>query len=372
MRTLATIQKITNIRKIEGADKIEVAEVLGWEIVIRKGEFKIGDLCVYVEVDSIMPALPEFEFLKERKYRVRTIKLRGQVSQGICFPLDILHNKMKTRWIGVSEGDDVTEKLGVVKYDPEVAKEQRMIDAMNSVKKSRIEKFLMRNKWYRRFFTKAGQRGWPKFIQKTDEERIQKIPHICEHEKGTVFVATEKLDGQSATYALLRIKRWWWKDKFQFIVCSRNLHLKTQNNSSYWTIAKQLNIEKVLKNLIFDRDEYIILQGEIIGEGIQKNKYNIKGYDFYVFNLIHSSTGKDDDMSMRIDLSRQGIKCVELLDNKLILKDNIHQCIDLAKGKSLLNKEIHREGIVVRNYLKGISFKIINPDFLLKYQDEFE
>jgi RNA ligase (TIGR02306 family) len=231
----------------------------------------------------------------------------------------------------------------------------------------------MRNKWYRRFFTKAGKRGWPKFIQKTDEERIQKIPWICEKEKDTVFTATEKLDGQSATYALLRVKRWWWKDKFEFIVCSRNIHLKKPNNSSYWTIAKQLNIENILKKLILNTDEYIILQGEIIGEGIQKNKYEIKGYDFYAFNLIHSYDNKKlPNYFMNIYLSFLGIKCVPLVNNHFKLKDDIHECIKDAKGISTINPKIYREGIVVRNYEKDISFKIINPDFLLKYDNEDE
>lgn len=367
MRTLASIQRITNIREIKGADKIAVAEILGWEVVIRKEEFKIGDLCIYIEVDSIVPAIPQFDFLKDRKYRVRTIKLRGQISQGLCVPIGIFSLAL------LKEGLDVTERLGIIKYDPEAVKEQKMIDEANSIKNSRITKFLMRNKWYRRFFTEEGKRGWPKFIQKTDEERIQKIPWICEKEKDTVFTATEKLDGQSATYALLRVKRWWWKDKFEFIVCSRNVYLKKLDNSSYWAIAKQLDIENVLKKLILNTDEYIILQGEIIGEGIQKNKYEIKGYDFYAFNLIHSYDNKrDDDYTMRFFLSEQNIKCVPLLRNHLILNDNIHECINEAKGISTINPKIYREGIVVRNYEKYISFKIINPDFLLKYDTEDE
>jgi hypothetical protein len=367
MRTLASIQKITNIREIKGANKIVIAEVLGWEVVIRKEEFKIGDLCVYIEVDSIVPAIPQFEFLKERKYRVRIIKLRGQISQGLCLPLSILPSK----FFDYKEGQDVTELLGIIKYDPEAAKEQKMLDQLNATKKRRIEKFLMRNKWYRRFFTKEKSKGWPKFIKKTDEERIQKLPWICETEKDTIFTATEKLDGQSATYALLRIKRWLLKDKFKFIVCSRNIHLNRPNNSSYWAIAKQYNIEQVLKNLILSNDEYIILQGEIIGEGIQKNKYAIKGYDFYVFNLIHTYL-KANDFEIRFYLSKQNIKCVPLIDNYFQLKNSIPDCIEQSTGKSILNPNIYREGFVVRNYVKDISFKIINPDFLLKYQDEFE
>ena len=368
MRALASIQKITNIREIKGADKIEVAEVLGWEVVIRKGEFNIGDLCIYIEVDSIVPPLPQFEFLKERKYRVRTIKLRGQLSQGLCLPLSYLPCFTPC---SCDEGYDITEKLGITKYDPEAVKEQRLLDQLNTIKKSRIEKFLLRNKWYRRFFTKEKSKGWPKFIKKTDEERIQKLPWICETEKNTIFTATEKLDGCSVTFALLRIKRWLLKDKFKFIVCSRNIHLSKPDNSSYWTIAKQYNIEQILKKLILSNDEYIILQGEIIGEGIQKNKYEIKGYDFYAFNFIHTYL-KLNDFEMRYYLSQQNIKCVPLLSNNFILDSDIHKCIELAKGYSSLNYKTYREGIVVRNYNKDISFKIINPDFLIKYQDEEE
>lgn len=367
-RKLATIQKITNITPIEGADKIAVAHVLGWEVVIRKEEFNVGDLCVYVETDSIMPALPEFEFLKERKYRVRLIRLRKQVSQGLCLPLSVLPKKSFGSY---REGNDVTEALGVVKYDPEAAKEARLQAIQDSVHKNRIDKFLKRYAWYRRFFTKAGRRGWPKFIKKTDEERIQRIPNICEREKGTIFTATEKLDGQSATYSLLKLKRrfWHFKQQYQFIVCSRNIHLKTPNNSSYWTIAKQINVENILKQLIFDNDEFIVLQGEIIGEGIQNNKYKIKGYDFYAFNLIHSLTGLDDYTTMEHDLNPHNVKCVPLVTNNFILNEDISKCVEASKGKSVLQK-IHREGLVLRNYQKGISFKIINPDFLLQYQDE--
>ena len=201
MRALASIQKITNIREIKGADKIEVAEVLGWEVVIRKGEFNIGDLCIYIEVDSIVPPLPQFEFLKERKYRVRTIKLRGQLSQGLCLPLSYLPCFTPC---SCDEGYDITEKLGITKYDPEAVKEQRLLDQLNTIKKSRIEKFLLRNKWYRRFFTKEKSKGWPKFIKKTDEERIQKLPWICETEKDTIFTATEKLDGCSDENTIIK------------------------------------------------------------------------------------------------------------------------------------------------------------------------
>ena len=146
-RKLAHIEEITGIRSIPGADKIEVATVLGWEVIIGKEEFKVGDKIIYVEVDSIMPALPEFEFLKPRKYRIKTIKLKKQISQGICFPLTILP-KTTMGSILESVGDDVTERLGVVKYDPEAAKEQSI---SSNPPKNFITKFLMRYKWYRKY-----------------------------------------------------------------------------------------------------------------------------------------------------------------------------------------------------------------------------
>jgi len=362
MRKLASIQRITAIRPIDGADKIECVSVLGWECVARKEEFHIGDLVVYIEVDSIMPVRPEFEFLRERKFRVRTIKLRKQISQGICFPLSILPSGKH------KEGDDVTEIVGVTKYDPEAVKEALEEARQNSINKNRVDKFLKRYRWYRRYFTKSGKRGWPEFIKKTDEERIQNLPWICDKEQGTVFTATEKLDGQSGTYALLRLPKRWWqlKHRYEFFVCSRNVHLRTEHPCSYWEIAIKHDIRRVLEKLISDQ-EFVVFQGEIIGEGIQGNKYGIKGRDFYAFNLVYPF-GRMEPTSAMVDLSSWGIKTVPRLE-ELKLPGTVKECVEIGKGKSTL-ANIHREGIVLRNYERGLSFKIINPDFLLKYQDE--
>jgi len=127
MRNLASIQKITELRPIKGADKIEVAQILGWEVVVKKDEFKVNDLIVYIEVDSIVPEKSEFEFLRERKFRVRTIKLRKQISQGIAFPLNILPEKKRK----LSENFDVTEILGITKYDPQLQEESKLKDFSN-------------------------------------------------------------------------------------------------------------------------------------------------------------------------------------------------------------------------------------------------
>lgn len=361
MRKLASIQKVLEINPIPKADAIEVAKVLGWEVVVKKGEFKVGDNVIYIEIDSIVPDKPEYEFLRDRKFRVRTIKLRGQVSQGLILPLSVLpEGKHK-------EFDDVTELLGVKKYDPQGDAEQKLNEEKLASTNNKIHKFLSRYPWYRRIFFKPKKGGFPKFIKKTDEDRIQLFTHICDYEKNTVFTATEKLDGQSGTYFLVRNPKKWYqkfsKDTYTFGVCSRNLHLPKSDNSSYWTIARQFNIKDILESII-DDDQFVVLQGEIIGTGIQKNKYNITGYDFYAFNLIFPDWNVDSVKASEI-LKDYGIKFVPILDVNFKLKDTIKECVEYAKGKSTL-LPVLREGVVVRNNEKGISFKIINPDFLLK------
>jgi hypothetical protein len=176
----------------------------------------------------------------------------------------------------------------------------------------------------------------------------------------------------SATYALLRLKKrfWQFKDRLEFIVCSRNVNLRTPDNSSYWRIAKQCDIESVLRKLITTKDEFIILQGEIIGIGIQSNKYKIDGIRFYAFNLIHSHSGADDYKTMRRSLAENNISTVTVVERGQ-LGETIHDCVNMAKGLSDWCA-IPREGLVVRNHHKRISFKIINPDFLLKFEEADE
>jgi hypothetical protein len=360
-RKLASIQRIVELNSIKDADKIEVAKVLGWELVVKKNEFKVGELCVYIEIDSILPEKPEFEFMRERKFRVKTIKLRGQVSQGICFPLSILPPG------NYNEGDDVTDTIGVKKYDPQAEAEKKLMEQKLAVSNNKIHKFFSKYAWYRRLFFKPKKSGFPAFIKKTDEDRIQLFPNICEKEKDTIFSVTEKLDGQSGTYFLIKNpKRFLFGKKYIFGVCSRNLHLTKPDNSSYWTIARQYNIEEVLKSLIGD-NQFVVLQGEIIGTGIQGNKYKVDGYDFYAFNLKYPDENVYTVTAAEL-LREYGIKFVPILDVNFKLKDTIKEMVEYAKGNSTL-LPVLREGVVIRNYIKNISFKVINPDFLLKCED---
>lgn len=365
-RKLASIQKIVSIDPIPGADAIEKATVLGWEVVIaKKDNFKIGDLVVYIEVDSIVPAIPEFEFLKDRKYRIRTIKLRKQISQGLIIPLSILPNK---NW---KEGDDATAIIGVKKFDPQAELEQKLADESAKRTNNRINKFLMQYPWYRKLFLKPKKGGFPKFISKTDEDRIQLFPNICEKERDTIFTCSEKLDGQSGTFVLIKKPRLKFfglefGKSFEFIVCSRNLHLPKEDNSSYWSIARKYEVKKVLKELIKD-NQFVAIQGEIIGPNIQGNKYKVTDYDLYVFNLIYPD-GKINSVNAAEILRDFAIKFVPILSNDFKLKSSIPEMVEFAKGKSLVGDTL-REGVVIRNYEKNISFKVINPEFLLKFDE---
>lgn len=355
MRQLATIRTISDIRPIPNADRIVVAQVDGWECVVQKDEFHVGDRIVYIEVDSVLPERPEFEFMRDRKFRVRTIKLRGQVSQGLVLPLSILP-------VGnYSAGMDVTDLLGITKYDPQAQQEALLLQQAKK-RQNPVTAFLMRFKWYRSLFAKSKRKGgFPDWIVKTDETRIQNMPVLfdTESKRGTKFSVTEKVDGQSATYYLRRVS----KRRYEFGVCSRNIHLTTPDNSSYWTVAKKYNIENVLRQLIGDGDS-VVLQGEICGNGIQGNKYHISGYELFVFNLIFPY-GKCSTEKIAEMVEPFGLKTVPILEENKQLPGTIAELVEYSKGFSTLRKGQKREGVVMRNLQNNISFKVINPDFLL-------
>lgn len=360
MRQLATIREVAALRPIKGADRIEVAQIDGWECVVKKGEFKVGEPVVYIEVDSIVPERPEFEFLRDRKFRIRTIKLRGQISQGLVLPLSVLPKNIPCRI-----GSDVTEILGIKKYDPQAQQEAQLL-AKNKRRRNPLEKFLMRFKWYRSIAVKkSGKSAFPDWIAKTDEQRIQNMPMTFdgERDRGTKFSVTEKVDGQSATYYLKRIS----KHRCEFGVCSRNLRLTKPDDSSYWQIAQKHHIETVLNNLINDY-KTVVLQGEICGPSIQRNKYGFDGYRFFAFNLIfpghHCSTTE-----IQKYLEPFGIHTVPIVETEKTLPASIADIVDYSKGESVLKKGQQREGVVMRSANCETSFKVINPNFLLAEED---
>jgi len=363
-RKLASVQVISSLESIEGADKIMKATVLGWELVVLKNEFKVGDKCVYMEVDSILPEKKEFEFLRSKKFRIKTIRLRGQVSQGICFPLSVLP---KCKYGDGSsdyyeEGDDVTKALGVRKYDPQAEAELRELERRNAIHNNRLRKYFMKYPWYRRLILKPQRLRRPSFVKKTDEDRIQLFPRICEEEKGTQFFATEKLDGTSASYFV--IKKGF---RNRYGVCSRNYQL-TKKDNVYWRVSNKLEIDKILKQLMkLYGVDMVLIQGEIIGPKVQGNKYKLDELELYIFNLKIGHIWYTDPLSIR-DMLWNNFNIVPEVDDAYVLPETIPQAVETAVGRSTL-ADVPREGLVIRNAEKHISFKIINPKFLLKYDE---
>jgi RNA ligase (TIGR02306 family) len=376
-RKLASIQRIDKVLPIEGADAIEIVMVNAWKVVSKKGEFKEGDLCVYFEIDSFLPVEKEFEFLRKSSYkkmgdlegfRLRTIKLRGQVSQGLCLPLSILEKEdemkigiSKQPWgdqlqlgpyddaIVIEEGADVTAYMCVLKYEPPIPAE----------------------------LSGKVKGNFPGFIRKTDEERIQNMTKEYESMRDKHYYVTEKLDGSSATY--------YFRDGV-FGVCSRNLELadpgvfepgtvvgddgveRSKKENTFWKVARELRIEEKLGMM----DENYSIQGELIGEGIQGNPYKLKGHTVKIFNIFNIDTQEYlslDGMVKfleKVNADSNPLELVPIIHYDYKLPHNISEILDKAEDKSALNKDTEREGIVIRNRDKSISFKAISNKFLLK------
>lgn len=377
-RKLASIQLIARLTPIPGADKIETARVLGWDCVVaKKDNFKVGDKVVYIEIDSIVPDRPEFEFLRDRKFKVKTIKLRGQISQGLVVPLSILPGSNN-----LSVGTDVTDKLGIVKCSEQVDPVRNSQTA--NKKFGKIHKFIYSHKVTRVVYralvnNKLGlwlkeaikpTSLFPSVIHKTDETRIQAMPHILQAFKDIPFCMTEKLDGQSMTAYVQKKFRWpFTPQKYKFVVCSRNMVLGREDDSNWWRAARIFNVRFVLTNLLksLPGRNWVALQGEVLGPGIQGNKYGLSTVELRVFNMM---TDKEifNQTEMGMHLAGSGISTVPVLrQGTFYLPQNIEDIVEVSKAPSILNKNVPREGIVVRNYDKNISFKVINPEFLLKY-----
>lgn len=327
MRTLASIQRIKALAPIVGADAIEKATVLGWQLVVKKGEFQVGDLAVYCEIDSLLPDRPEFEFLKARGMRIRTIRLRGEISQGICFPLSIL-----PEGVALVEGADVTEVIGVEKYEPPIPAD------LSGIMKG----------------------GFPSFIPKTDETRVQVLQDMLDKYAGTQCYVTEKLDGSSVTYYL---------QDGEFGVCSRNLELFESAENRLWKVARSLQIEEKLRA----RGGNHALQGEIVGEGIQGNLYKLRGQTVFFFNVFDITAYRFLNFAeFEAAMQEMDLQSVPVLDRAYTLINDIPQLVALGTGRSTLYN-VEREGVVIRpltetrDLMGRVSFKAISPEFLLKH-----
>lgn len=362
MRKLASIKQVSDIHPIEGKDRIVLAIIDGWSVIVKKDEFNIGDKCVYIEIDSILPNRPEFDFLRKNNFRIKTMKMGGVISQGICFPLSILPKKKKGEY---ELEEDVTAVIGIKQYEKTMDKEP--VESTNIVRTKRYPRFLMRIPWFRKLVSsKKDASNFPSFISKTDETRIQNTPFILNDKRG--WVVTEKIDGQSGTFCLVRHKSKtpFKKDKYEYIVCSRNRRLVTKDNSSYWRVSDRYKIEDILKNMIGD-NKWVALQGECIAANVQGNKYKVTEPDLYVFNLIFPS-GRMSSLTASTICEQHGLNFVPILATDYKLPDTVNEVLEYAHGKSKLC-DVLREGVVCRSTDGKQSFKAVDPLYLLKYDE---
>lgn len=379
-RALAYIQHVTNIRPIDGADNIEQCNVLGWNLICKKGEFHEGDPCVYIEIDSKVPEREEFEFLRAKGFKVKTMKLGkfNCISQGLAMPQSAFKELA-----GLSEGTDVTDILGI-KYsvqedntrkgngDPN-AKYKSMAARHQKIFKKKWARWMMRRSWGRKvmffFFGKKkdNPRGFPSFVSKTDEERVENQPWRIGD--GKTYLATEKLDGTSCTYALERKGR----NKFEFYVCSRNVRQQDEkqecyhDHNIYWDLAFKYNIEQHLKDFLnqFPQLKWVCIQGEGVGS-VQGNPLKLKEDDLYVFNFKDSESGRYNSIAGRAIIEKMGMKWVPIL-GEVQMPDTMEELKALATGKSKVNPDVMREGIVYRSLDGSDSFKNVSREYLIKH-----
>lgn len=345
MRKLASIKRIDNIEPIEGADAIELATVGGWKVVVAKNVgHQVGNFVVYCEIDSFLPIEPEFEFLRKSSYkklvdgtegfRLKTIRLRGQISQGLILPLEDSVVVIKRRNGEVynemlKEDNDVSELLGITKWDPPVPVQ----------------------------LSGTAKGNFPAFIQKTDEERVQNLNKYYNQwkEQDLEFYVTEKLDGSSSTF--------YYRDG-EFGICSRNLELTENGDNTFWKVANELGLREKLTGL----GRNLALQGELIGEGIQKNRYGIKGHTVRFFNVFDidkfEKVSFDEFVTIINELELQTVPITAVPGFKL--PETVADMIEFAEAKSIMNQKAEREGVVIRSRDNKISFKAISNKFLLK------
>lgn len=347
MRKLATIRTISEIRPIEGADAIECAVVDGWTVVVKKGEFEQGDSAIYCEIDSWIPTeLAPFlsKGTEPREYngvkgeRLKTIRLRGQLSQGLLLPTHVAEWKVSPGESFIfEENSDVTDLLGIQKWEAPIAA------CISGLAKG----------------------NFPTAVPKTDQERIQNLKKKFNEwrDRDEVWEVTEKLDGSSCTMYLPL--------EGDFEVCSRNLSLKKDENNSFWKVAIELDIEQKMRDFGF---QGLAIQGELIGEGIQGNPYNLKGHRFFVFDIYDTQSGTYCGSEHRQNIAWMlNLDHCPVIHEELLLENlcsTIEGVLEAAEGKSVLNTKTEREGLVFKNLGNpNVSFKAISNKFLLKGGD---
>ena len=395
-RELAYVVLVDGIEELPGYDRVESAIVGGWRCIVPKGQFHKGDPGIYFEIDSRVPAdNPAFAFLEKRNYKIKTQKMCKSISQGLLMHAedfgwtinewgDAIVDEKGDRHYSVDESRFLTQKLGITYADDEdnkrkaasVDKYKKMAQRNPTIFKNPFVRWLMKRQWGKDllfiFFGKKKDKknSWPTWVSKTDEERVENMLFILKNKDP--WIATEKIDGSSTTFTMRREK----KGKFDFRVCSRNVCFDSidkpcyYETNIYWEMAQKYDMFNVLKKFLdnYPEVEWVTIQGETYGEGVQKNTYDIKGHDFKAFNLIDSVRGRWNSNQMKGLLEYQWeIPCVPILDGNFTMPDTVEELRAYVNSEpSTVNHKI-KEGIVFRSQDGTQSFKCVSPEYLLKY-----
>lgn len=397
-RELAYVVNIDAIEPIVGSDNCEAAIVGGWRVMVRKETFQPGDLAIYFEIDSkVDTSRPEFEFLAKKGGKIKTQRYtfggKGLMfSQGLLMSAEDFGGETKIykdgdkqviiNGLAFSVGAPMTKLLGVTYAEAEDnvrkakidkdAKYKSMAARHQKIFKQKWARWMMRREWGRKimffFFGKKkdNPRGFPTFVSKTDEERVENQPWRIGD--GKTYLATEKLDGTSCTYALERKGH-----KFEFYVCSRNVRQQDEkqecyhDHNIYWDLAFKYNIEQHLKDFLneFPQLNWVCIQGEGVGS-VQGNPLKLKEDDLYVFNFKDSESGRYDSIAGRAIIEKMGMKWVPIL-GEVQMPDTMEELKVLATGKSKVNPDVMREGLVYRSLDGKDSFKNVSREYLLKH-----
>lgn len=406
-RELCYVVRVDDIMPIEGAENVELAAVGGWRIMVRKNQFHPGDPAIYFEIDSKVPETEVFAFLAPKHYKIKTQKyFKGTViSQGLLMHAEDFGWEIYTEPISTGieqefqsttcikddegikhfvdrESRFLTQKLGVTYA--EAGDNTRKAAAADKYKlmAGRHGKlfshqpycWLMKREWGKKllflFYGKKRDKktSWPSWVAKTDEERIQNMPWILKDDGK--WIATEKIDGTSTTFTMKRKGR-----KKIFLVCSRNVVFDKPDKKCFYEtnvyteMAEKYNIEQILSAMLdkFPEAEWITIQGETYGAGIQKRDYSISDHQFMAFNLIMSHLGRLGTIDMRNELQFiWGIPCVPIVESNIYLPETVEETLECAEGNSLVDGK-PREGIVFRSMDGSKSFKAVSNSYLMKY-----
>ena len=404
-RELCYVVRVDEIKPIEGRDRVECAVVGGWTIMVRKGQFQPGSLGIYFEIDSQVPEKEPFMFLEAKKFKIKTQKYK--TPDGQFWSQGLLMSAEDFGWTTAERESDtcstcIVDSDGVAHYvDDEsrfLTKKLNVIYAVvedNSRKAGSADKYkkmaqrngklfahqpfrwLMRHEWGKKllfvFFGKKKDKkgGWPEWVAKTDEERVQNMPWILADK--SEWIATEKIDGTSTTFTMKRGKR---RNQYDFYICSRNVVFDKPDKQCFYDsnvyveMAEKYNVESVLRQILENRPDldWVTLQGETYGAGIQKRDYSLKDHDFVGFNFITSASGRWNSVDAKKLMNGFGIPWVPIVDEHFVLPDTVDELLTIATDKSVIDGGM-REGLVFRSQDGVKSFKAVSNEFLMKYHN---